>query len=218
MLSAYYTERRCWRRAGHKAQPTRNLSSYFTAPQPLCSTSSCGRRARKWHFHGNSHTLHVPARDASEPAHPPTCRTEKLFCTPPELAAPAPCPAPRGPTAGTWAIPARPPRRVAQSRTAARCPRSRGAVPSIGLAAMALIAQALRCLPRRACKVAASTLAIFHTFSPARGHFASSDIVTQLLCNYVRWGGEFFTSSVTRNHVLCSTSCKMFCPLICLNL
>jgi len=36
-----------------------NLSSYCAAPQPLCS-ASCGTKcARKWHFHGNSHTCHL---------------------------------------------------------------------------------------------------------------------------------------------------------------
>jgi hypothetical protein len=33
-----------------------NLSSYCAAPQPLCSASCGGKCARKWHFHGNSHT------------------------------------------------------------------------------------------------------------------------------------------------------------------
>ena len=89
-----------------------------------------------------THNNNTPHRSA--PAHTPTYRSKKLASTPPELAgaqqaAPA---APHGPTAGNpaWATA---PRRGCPSRPAARRgPRSRGAVPSIGLAAGARIVQA----------------------------------------------------------------------------
>jgi hypothetical protein len=40
------------------------LLSYFPAPQQLCGTRSCGKHARKVHFHGHEHTC-----THAEPAH-----------------------------------------------------------------------------------------------------------------------------------------------------
>ena len=40
------------------------LLSYFPAPQQLCGTRSCGKHARKAHFHGHEHTC-----THAEPAH-----------------------------------------------------------------------------------------------------------------------------------------------------
>jgi hypothetical protein len=47
------------------------LLSYFPAPQQLCGTRSCGKRARKGHFHGHQHTFtHVePTQATGRPRH-----------------------------------------------------------------------------------------------------------------------------------------------------
>ena len=47
------------------------LLSYFPAPQQLCGARSCGKRARKGHFHGHQHTFtHVePTQATGRPRH-----------------------------------------------------------------------------------------------------------------------------------------------------
>ena len=61
-----------------------NLLSYFIAPQQLCGTRSCGKRARKGHFHGHEHTCAHTGRQSAQPptlarpeSKPATCLT---FC------------------------------------------------------------------------------------------------------------------------------------------
>ena len=44
-----------------------NLLSYFSALQHLCGTRSCGKRARKGHFHGHEHTCTHTGRQSAQP-------------------------------------------------------------------------------------------------------------------------------------------------------
>ena len=64
-----------------------NLLSYFSALQHLCGTRSCGKRARKGHFHGHEHTCTHTGRQSAQP---PTLAPPK--CSPACAAAPAPRP------------------------------------------------------------------------------------------------------------------------------
>ena len=43
------------------------LLSYFSALQHLCGTRSCGKRARKGHFHGHEHTCTHTGRQRAQP-------------------------------------------------------------------------------------------------------------------------------------------------------
>ncbi len=44
-----------------------NLLGYFSALQHLCGTRSCGKRARKGHFHGHEHTCTHTGRQSAQP-------------------------------------------------------------------------------------------------------------------------------------------------------
>ena len=68
-----------------------NLLSYFSALQHLCGTLSCGKRARKGHFHGHEHTCthtgrqsashpHLPHRNARQHARPRPRRARGAKC------------------------------------------------------------------------------------------------------------------------------------------